>query len=70
MMTAGLYRLTSATLAVVLVNGRHIAHILPIGSTVKIIDKSINGNQLVNVEVGELLAMMFSQDLRTRAEMI
>jgi hypothetical protein len=64
------YRITSSTIALFLEDGRHVAHMVPIGAVVLVDRETFNGDKLVEVLWAEKLVMMFTQDIRTRAEMI
>jgi hypothetical protein len=48
-------------------DGRHVAHLVPEGATISIDGKTFNGNKLIEVTWAEQIAMMFTQDLRTRS---
>lgn len=64
------YRIDSPTIALFLEEGRHVAHMVPKGSTITIEGKTFNGDKLVEVTWGEKVVMMFTQDLRSRGNKI
>lgn len=67
-MTNGEYVLTSATIALSLEGGRHVAKTLPTGTCITIRDGGeINGNKLVEVYWKGSPVLMFTQDLRARS---
>jgi hypothetical protein len=68
-MSVGRYRITQPTIAVFQEGGRHVAHIVPSGALITIIDgTAFDGNRLVEVTWDGRQVMMFAQDLRSRAE--
>ena len=62
------YRVVATTFAVRLIDGRQIRVQVPIGALVTLIDGPLNGNRLVDVWWRDTEFMMFTQDLRQRAE--
>ena len=60
------YRITSATIALLEEDGRHVAHMVPAGSIITIASEEFNGDRLVDVFWSEKRVMMFTQDIRTR----
>ena len=65
-MSADKYRINSPTIALFLENGRHVAHMVPIGSVITIASEKFNGDKLVDVLWSEKKVMMFTQDIRDR----
>ena len=51
-------------------DGRYVAHTIPTGSIVTIESETFDGNKLVEVCLDEKTVMMFTQDLRSRAEKV
>jgi hypothetical protein len=64
------YRLTTPTLAIITSFGQKVAITIPVGSIVTVIKTDINGNRLVDVMWEERCAMVFTQDLRERGELV
>lgn len=64
------YRLSKATLAIVVCDGEKIAATIPVGGTVTVAEDKISGSRLVDVIWEGKPAMMFSQDLRDRGELV
>ena len=64
------YRITSPTMAMLLEDGRHVAHMVPAGAVITIESETVNGNRLVEVRWGETMVMMSTQDLRSRGKKI
>ena len=62
------YRIKSATIALFWEEGRHVAHMVPIGSIITIDSEQFNGNKLTEVLWAEKKVMMFTQDIRARGE--
>ena len=60
------YRIESPTIALFLEEGRHVAHMVPKGSTISIDGKTFNGDKLVEVTWADKVVMMFTQDIRHR----
>ena len=48
-MSADKYRINSPTIALFLEEGRHVAHMVPIGSVITIASEEFNGDKLVEV---------------------
>lgn len=67
-MLSGKYRLTAATISVILQDGHHVAHTIPTGATITVPSGTdISGSRLIEVILDDKRIMMFAQDLRTRA---
>ena len=69
-MPVGRYRITNATIAVFLEDGRHVAHTVPAGAIIavdNVASVAFDGEHLINVIWETRKVMMFAQDLRTRA---
>ena len=64
------YRITSPTIALFPVDGRHVARTVPGGAVVCIDEGLINQNKLVEVLWHETEVMMFAQDVRARGEKV
>ena len=62
------YRVVATTFAVRVINGRRIHVQVPIDALVTLIDGPLDGNRLVDVWWRDTEFMMFTQDLRQRAE--
>lgn len=60
------YRIKSPTIALFLEDGRHVAHLVPVGTVVVVQAEELNGDRLIEVIWAEKLVMMFTQDIRTR----
>jgi uncharacterized protein (AIM24 family) len=72
-MPVGRYRITNPTIAVFPEDGRHIAHMVPVGAMISVDSVAFvasDGGQLVNVTWDGKKVMMFAQDLRSRALLI
>src|SRR5688572_31240331 len=69
-MTTEKYLICSPTIALLLEDGRHVAHLVPQGVTVSIDGKTFNGNKLIEVSWADQIVMMFTQDLRTRGKKV
>ena len=67
-MPTGQYCITNPTLALILEDGHHVAHTIPIGALINVTDDAFNGKSLVDVEWSGRTVMMFAQDLRARTE--
>lgn len=63
----GRYRITNPTIAVVIEEHRHVAHTVPAGTIITVDGGPVDGERLVDVAWDGKKAMMFAQDLRTRA---
>ena len=66
-MPIGRYRISDPTIAMFEEDGRHLARFVPTGAII-IVDGTFNGDRLTDVLWDDKKAMMFTQDLRTRAE--
>jgi hypothetical protein len=64
------YRIISATLGILAIDGNRSCVTIPKGATVDVSSGPLDGNRLVDVTWGVADLMMFTQDLRTRAEPI
>ena len=64
------YRITSPTLALFEQDGRHVAHTVPTGAIVALDSNGFDGNKLVKVTWDGEAVMMFTQDLRSRSELV
>ena len=64
------YRVVATTFAVRVINGRRIHVQVPIDALVTLIDGPLDGNRLVDVWWRDTEFMMFTQDLRQRAELV
>ena len=62
------YRITTPTIALFPVDGRHVARTVPDGALVSIDESVLHQNKLVEVLWNETRVMMFAQDVRTRGE--
>jgi hypothetical protein len=62
------YRIIATTLGIFSIDGNRASVTIPIGATVTVIGGPLNGNRLVDVMWGGTELMMFTQDLRDRAE--
>ena len=63
----GRYRIMNPTIAVIVEDGRHVAHMVPAGAVVTLDSGGLEGERLVDVIWEGRKAMMFAQDLRSRA---
>jgi hypothetical protein len=63
-------RITSPTIALFPVDGRHVARTVPGGAIVSIDESLINQNKLVEVLWNETEVKMFAQDVRARGEKV
>jgi hypothetical protein len=66
----GRYRITNPTLALFHEDGRHIAKTVPSGATITIESGAFDGEKLVSVTWDGKSVMMFTEDLRVRAERV
>jgi hypothetical protein len=66
-MPLGRYRITSPTIAVIIEDGRHVAHMVPSGAIISVDGVSFDKDRLVDVTWDNKKAMMFTQDLRSRS---
>jgi hypothetical protein len=69
-MTTERYLISSPTIALLLEDGRHVAHMVPEGAMISLDGKTFNGNKLMEVMWDEKAVMMFTQDLRSRGKKI
>ena len=69
-MTTETYLISSPTIALVLEDGRQVAHLVPEGAMIRTDGKPFNGNKLIEVTWAEKVVMIFTQDLRTRGKKI
>ena len=61
------YRITEPTIAMFEEDGRHISRLVPTGAII-LVDGVLDGNRLTDVVWDDKKVMMFTQDLRSRAE--
>jgi hypothetical protein len=64
------YRITDTTMAMFEEEGCHVAHVLPAGAIITIDDDDYDESGFVDVSWGDKKVMMFTQDLRMRAELV
>ena len=69
-MPVGRFRITNPTIALLLEDGRHVAHTVPQGAVIRVDSVAFDGDKLVDVTWDGKKVMMFTQDLRSRAEAI
>ena len=69
-MTTEKYLISSPTIALVLEDGRQVAHLVPEGAMIRTDGKPFNGNKLIEVTWAEKVVMMITQDLRARGKKI
>ena len=69
-MTTEKYLICSPTIALFLEDGRHVAHLVPVGAVISTDGEPFNGNRLMEVAWADRHVMMFTQDLRTRSKKI
>jgi hypothetical protein len=69
-MTTETYLISSPTIALLLEDGRHVAHLVPEGAMIITAGKPFNGNRLMEVTWADQVVMMFTQDLRARGKKI
>ena len=63
------YRITSPTIAMFREDGHHVAHMVPTGAIVTVVDsKPFDGERLMDVKWDDRVVMMFTADLRARTE--
>ena len=67
-MPLGRYRINSPTIALFEEDGRHVANTVPAGAIIDIKGESSDGDKLLEVIWDGKPVMMFTQDLRKRAE--
>ena len=65
---AARYRINDPTIAMFLEEGRYVAHTIASGTLVDVCNDVIDGDRLVDVIWNGRQAMMFTEDLRSRAE--
>ena len=67
-MPVGRYRITNPTIAMILEDGRHVAHTVPSGAIISVPNgKPFDGEKLMEVVWDGKTVMMFAQDLRSRS---
>ena len=65
------YRMSSATIALFLEEGREVAHMIPANSVVTVDSKAFgDGDKWVEVYWADQKVMMFTQDIRKRGEKV
>jgi hypothetical protein len=64
------YRLTTATLAIVKLEGQNHPTTVPTGAVIKVADGPLNGNRLVDVKWEDKTVMMFATGIRERCVML
>ena len=64
------YRINSPTLAMFAVDGQHVAQVVPEGTTITTDGKKFNGEKLIEVVWNGKVVMMFTQNVRSRGELI
>jgi hypothetical protein len=64
------YRLNTPTLAIIVCDGQKVAATIPSGGTVTVSGGDIDGNRLIDVIWDGKEAMIFTQDLRDRGELV
>jgi hypothetical protein len=69
-MPLGRYRLKNPTLALHDEGGRHVARTVPAGAVVLVDGATFDGNKLVEVSWDGTKVMMFTEDLKSRADLI
>jgi hypothetical protein len=62
------FRLKIPTLAVLIEHGLQIAVTVPAGSIIELVDRPLDGDQLIDVQWGAKTVMMFTTDIRNRGE--
>jgi hypothetical protein len=67
-MTAGHYRITAPTVALIEESGRRVADLIPKGSIIEVHGEPLNTTDLVDVLWSEKVVLMFYQDLLARTE--
>jgi hypothetical protein len=67
-MPLGRYRINGPTIALFEEDGRHVANTVPAGSVIEIKGETFDGDKLLEVIWDGKPVMMFTQDLRKRAE--
>jgi hypothetical protein len=69
-MPLGRYRINNPTIALFEQDGRHVADTVPAGAIVEINSDSFDGEKLMEVRWDGKPVLMFTQDLRKRAESV
>ena len=69
-MPLGRYRINSPTIALFEEDGRHVANTVPAGAIIEISSDRFDGDKLLEVVWEGKRVMMFTQDLRKRAESV
>ena len=69
-MPLGRFRIMNPTIALFHEDGRHVAHTVPEGAVVRVDSAAFDGDKLVDVTWDGKKVMMFTQDLRSRAEAV
>lgn len=62
------YRINEPTIAMYQEDGKYVARTMGSGAIVEVCGDAIDGDRLVDVIWGEHRVVMFTQDLRSRAE--
>jgi len=60
------YRLKIPTLAIIQLNGQNCPTTVPSGAVIKVINRPLNGNRLVNITWEGKAITMFASDIRER----
>ena len=69
-MPLGRRRILNPTIAVFPEEGRHVAGTVPADAIIEVDSEAFDGDRLVDVIWDGRRVMMFTQDLRTRSELI
>ena len=69
-MPLGLFRIKSPTIALFHEDGRHVARTVSEGVIIRVDSAAFDGDKLVDVTWDGKKVMMFTQDLRSRAEAV
>lgn len=69
-MDSGKYRIITSTIVLIPEDGRHVAYSIPTGAVVSVDSGRILQGKLLSVKWGGVEAIMFLQDLQSRAERI
>jgi len=69
-MPLGRFRIKNPTIALFHEDGRHVAHTVPEGAVIRVDSAAFDGDKLVDVTWDGKKVMMFTQDLRSRAEAV
>ena len=67
-MPPGRYRIMDPTIALFHEDGCHVAHTVPEGAVIRVDSAAFDGDKLVDVTWDGKKVMMFTQELRSRAE--